>query len=170
MTSNFTYRLIGIGLAILSAHPLNAQAQGAWRVNTKAAAGPFAQIDLGVSNGKGRASIVAFEYARQCDPMFSFIETTGTVLGAPTSQSVLTGTKIGVVVNGQFYTWHAAVTKYENGYEAAFGITNELFDRLVGKVDSLIYVTPKGERVSLPTNGFLQSIQSALDNCAKKLE
>jgi hypothetical protein len=94
----------------------------------------------------------------------------GTKLGSPVSQSVLNGTKIGAVANGKFHTWHAAITKYDNGYEAGFGVTNELFDVLTGNVDSLVYVTPDGERVPLPVTGLRQSVQSAFAACAKRFK
>ena len=122
------------------------------------------------SGPKRRTSFVAFEYARKCDPIFSFAEVTGSRLGTPIGQSVLTGTKIGIVVNGKFHTWHAALTKYDNGYEAGVGVTNEVFDLLVGKVESLAFVTPDGERIPMPTNGLRQSVQAAFDTCAKRFK
>lgn len=149
---------------------LSASAQGTWRLDARSATGPIAQVALPDSAGKSRSSFIAFEYARKCDPILSFAEITGSRLGTAISQSVLTGTKIGVVVNGDFHTWHAATTKYDNGYEAGFGVTNELFDVLTGKVDSLAYVTPDGERVPMPTGGFRQAVQSAFDTCAKRFK
>ena len=95
------------------------------------------------------------------------MEIAGPRLGNPIGQAVLKGSKIGVIVNGKFHTWHAAITKYDNGYEAGFGVTNELYDSLTAKVSTLIYVTPEGERVSIPTSGFSQAVQSAFDICAK---
>ena len=107
-------------------------------------------------------------FLRRCDSIFSFAEITGSSLGRPVGQSVLNVTMIGVVVNGKFYTWNAAMTRYDNGYEAGFGITNELFEVLTGKIESLFYVTPDGDRVSMPIGGFRQAIQSAFDTCAKR--
>ena len=149
---------------------VGANAQGSWKLDTRGATGPIAQVALPDAGVKRRSSFVAFEYARRCDPMFSFAEITGSRLGTPVGQSVLNGSKIGVVVNGKFHTWHAAKTKYDNGYEAAFGITNELFDLLTGKVDSLVFVTPDGERVQMPVAGFRQAVQSAFDTCAKRFK
>lgn len=144
--------------------------QETWTLDARGAAGPVAQVALPNSGIKRRSSFIAFEYARKCDPIFSFAEITGSRLGAAVSQSLLNGTKIGVVVNGKFWTWNAATTKYNNGYEAGFGITNELFDAITGKVDSLVYVTPDGERVQMPTAGFRQAVQSAFDTCAKRFK
>lgn len=149
---------------------IGANAQGSWKLDARGATGPVAQVALTDAGAKRRSSFVAFEYARRCDPMFSFAEITGSRLGTPISQSVLNGSKIGVIVNGRFHTWHAATTKYDNGYEAAFGITNELFDLLTGKIDSLVYVTPDGERVPMPVAGFRQAVQYAFDTCAKRLK
>lgn len=92
----------------------------------------------------------------------------GPQLGKPISQSVLTDSKIGIVLNGRFHTWHAVATKYDNGYEAGFGVTNELFSLLLGDVSSLTFVTPSGEHISLPTGGLRKSLQEALDVCAKR--
>lgn len=156
-----------VGFALASCTHV-AQAQAAWKLDTRGATGPIAQVALADSGAKRRSSFIAFEYARKCDPIFSFAEITGSRLGTAVGQSVLSGTKIGVLVNGKFHTWNAAMTKYDNGYEAGFGITNELFDVLTGKVDSLVYVTPDGERVPMPVGGFRQAVQSAFDTCAKR--
>jgi hypothetical protein len=145
-----------------------AQAQNTWRLDARVETGPIAQVALADSGAKRRTTFIAFEYARKCDPIFSFAEITGSSHGKPLAQTALSGTKIGVVVNGKFHTWHAAMTKYANGYEAGFGVTNELFDALTGKVDSLLFVTPEGERVAMPTSGFRQAVQSAFDTCAKR--
>lgn len=145
-----------------------AQAQGTWKLDTRAETGPIAQIALPDSGAKRRSSFIAFEYARRCDPIFSFVEINGSRLGTAIGQSVLSGSKIGVVLNGKYHTWNAAMTKYDNGYEFGFGVTNELFDLLTGQVDTLVYVTADGERVPMPTGGFRQAVQSAFDTCAKR--
>lgn len=163
-------KYLALAFIIVAGSAPAANAQASWTVDSRGAAGPVAQVTLADSGTKRRTSFIAFEYARKCDPLFSFMEITGSGLGNPIGQSVLKGTKIGVVVNGKFHTWHAATTKYDNGYEAGFGVTNELFDLLIAKVSTLSYVTPDGERVSLPTTGFSQAVQSALDICAKRLK
>jgi len=167
-----TLRIAAFNLvaALAFAAAFSASAQGTWRLDTRAETGPIAQVALVNSGAKRRTSFIAFEYARRCDPIFSFAEIAGARLGAPVSQSVLSGSKIGVIVNGKFHTWHAATTKYDNGYEAGFGITNELFELLTGRVDSLTYVTPEGERVQMPTAGFRQAVQSAFETCAKRFK
>jgi hypothetical protein len=161
---------LAIAFAALSVLAVSALAQGSWTVDIRGAAGPIAQVSLKDSSTKHRTSFIAFEYAKKCDPVFSFIEIAGQRLGNPIGQSVLTGTKIGVVVDGKFHTSHAATTKYDNGYEAGFGVTNELFESLKGKVSSLSYVTPDGERISIPTSGFTQAVQSAFDICARRFK
>jgi hypothetical protein len=114
--------------------------------------------------------MVVFEYARRCDPIFSIIEVTGSKLGAPVSQYALRDSKIGILLNGRFYTWHAAMTKYANGYEAGFGVTNDLLLQLLIDVDTLVFVTPSGERVPLPTTGLRDAIQGAVDVCKKRVK
>ena len=112
---------------------------------------------------------VAIEYARTCDPIFSYTEITGNVLGTPMSQTLLKDTKLGIVLNGEFHTWHAAQTKYANGYEAAFGVQNELLLQLLINVDSLSYVTPAGENIPLPTANFSRGLQLAIDYCRNRV-
>ena len=140
---------------------------GAWRLDTRGASGPLVQTDLPDAKGKRRTVFVAVEYARQCDPIFSYTEVTGNALGAPTSQAILKDTKIGGVLNGKFYTWHAARTTYVNGYEAGFGVPNELLLQLLTNVDSLAYITPPGESIPLPTANFQQALQAAINVCRK---
>lgn len=141
-----------------------------WRVNANANAGPLMQLDLPNSNGKRRGVIVAFEYARRCDPIFSYLEMTGDRLGIPKSQAVLTGSKTAVILNGVTYTGHAAQTTYDNGYEAGFGMPNDLVVRLLLKIDSMAYVTPAGDHVSLSTNNFDQAFREAIEICAKRMK
>ena len=154
-------------LALLG--PAVAQPSGPWLVRANGAAGPVAQVALPDSHGKKRSAFIALEYARQCDPLFSFIEISGDRLGTTISQEVLTGSKIGVLLNGKFYTWHAAKTTYSNGFEAALGIPNELALQLLVNVDTLTFVTPDGERIPLPIGNFSQSFQSAAEACRMRL-
>lgn len=147
-----------------------ADPSGAWRLDTTGAAGPVAQVALPDVKGKRRTAFVAVEYARTCDPIFSFIEITGRTLGAPVSQSVLKDSKIGIVLNGEFYTWHAARTNYANGYEAGFGIPNDLALQLLTNVDSLEFVTPSGEKIRLPSENFSKVFQSAIEFCRKRVK
>lgn len=143
---------------------------GAWRLDTRGASGPLVQTDLPDAKGKRRTVFVAVEYARQCDPIFSYTEITGNGLGTPTSQALLKDTKIGVILNGKFFTWHAARTIYANGYEAGFGVPNELLLQLLTNVDSLAYVTPPGETIPLPTINFQQALQAAINVCRKQVK
>jgi hypothetical protein len=157
--------LVLFGVTLLSVPVFG---QVVWTSNFQAVAGPVVQVTVPSSGAKNRVVFVVFEYARQCDPIFSFVEISGETLGKPVKQSVLYGSKIGVVINGQVHTGHAAQTQYVNGFETGFGITNELFDLLTGNVDSLAYITPEGERIFLPTSGFKPAIASALEICAKR--
>ena len=170
MNSKQRLQVRAIAGSVIAIAALCASAQGSWKLDSRGAAGPIAQIALADSGVKHRTSFIAFEYSRKCDPVFSFVEITGSRLGNPVDQTVLNGTKIGVLVNGKFWAWSAAMTKYDNGYEAGFGVTSELFDVLTGRVDSLVYVTPNGEQVSMPTVGLRQAVQSAFDTCAKRFK
>ena len=154
--------------AIALACTTSAHAQAPWRVDSRGVSGPVAQVALPDAGIKRRTAFIVFEYARQCDPIFSFAEITGSRLSTAISQSVLKDSRIGVLLNGKFNTWHAAITKYDNGYEAGFGVTNDLLLQFLVNLDSLEYVTPSGERVRLPTTGFRESVQSAIDYCRKR--
>lgn len=155
--------------AIALACTTSVHAQAPWRVDSRGASGPVAQVALPDAGIKRRTAFIVFEYARQCDPIFSFAEITGSRLGTAISQSVLKDSRIGILLNGKFHTWHAAITKYDNGYEAGFGVTNDLLLQFLVNLDSLEYVTPSGERVRLPTTGFRESVQSAIDYCRKRV-
>lgn len=147
---------------------VNATTLGSWRLDTRGGSGPLVQMDLPDAKGKRRTAFVAVEYARRCDPIFSYTEITGNTLGAPASQALLKNSKIGVVLNGNFYTWHAVRTTYTNGYEAGFGVPNELLLQLLTNVDSLVHVTPLGESIPLPTSNFQQALQAAINFCRKQ--
>ena len=62
------------------------------------------------------------------------------------------------------------MTKYDNGYEAGFGVTNDLLLQFLANLDSLAFVTPLGERVPLPTAGLRQAVQAAIDVCRKQVK
>jgi len=98
------------------------------------------------------------------------MEITGNALGRPTSQTVLNGTRLGLILNGNFYTSNAAKTVYNNGYEAAFSIENNLLLQLLTNVDSLIYVTPSGEKIPLATGNFQVGLQSAINACRVRIK
>jgi hypothetical protein len=144
-------------------------AQASWRIETGSETGSLAQVDLPGSGSKRRTSLLVFEYARRCDPLFSFVEINGLHFGSAVGQSVLKDSQIGIVINGEFHTWHAAITNYDNGYEAAVGITNELFAQLLLNIKSLEYVTPMGERVPLPTDGFREAVTAAANACSMRV-
>lgn len=158
-----------LALLVFTSIANTAQTQATWQADTRSAAGPIAQVALPDAGNKRRTAFIAFEFARNCDPIFSYVEVTGSRLGTPISQSVLSDSKIGVLFNGKFHTWHAAITKYDNGYEAGFGVSNELLLQFLVNLNSLAYVTPVGERVPLPTTGFRQAVQSAIDVCRKRV-
>jgi hypothetical protein len=111
-TQCLQFQAIAGTVAVLFA--FGAHAQGTWKLDTRGETGPIAQVALADSGAKRRTSFITFEYARKCDPIFSFAEITGSRLGTAVGQSVLNGTKIGIVVNGKFHTWNAAMTKYDN--------------------------------------------------------
>ncbi len=156
-------------ILLLSASSLAFGQTGQWRVVTHGQSGPVVQTDLPDSNGKRRTAFIAIEYARQCDPIFSFIEIQGNSLGSPVSQTVLRGSKIGVILNGKFHTWHAGKISYSNGYEASFGIENELVRQLLAGVSTLIYVTPSGEQIPLNVANLPAALRTGLEFCKKKI-
>jgi len=155
--------------AITFACVSSVHAQALWRVDSRGASGVIAQLVLPESGTKTQTAFIVFEYARRCDPIFSFAEITGGRLGRAVSQSVLRDSSIGIFLNGEFHTWHAAITRYDNGYEAGFGVTNDLLFQLLVNLESLEYVTPFGERVRLPKAGFRESVLSAIDYCRKRI-
>lgn len=169
MKSTAKFQLLAAAFLLLTVLATPAKAQYTWRVDARSPAGPIVQVALPNSGIKHRTSFMVFEYARNCDPIFSFAEISGSRLGTALGQSILKNSKIGVLLNGKFYSWHAAITNYDNGYEVGFGVTNELLLQLLVNLDSLAYVTPSGEKIPLPLSGFRQSVQSAVDICRKRV-
>jgi len=147
----------------------NTMAQPLWRVDRVATAGPLAQLELPQREGNTRIVFVSFEYARQCDPIFSIAELTGYRLGNPITRDVLRNSRLGVYFNGTFQTSDAALIIYDNGYEAGFSISNELLLGFLTNLDSMSFVTPNGERIPLPKPGFREAMYTAMDVCRSRM-
>lgn len=154
-------------LLLISGH---SHSQSYWKVNSSSNIGPVSQVALSDLNGKKRTVFLAFEYLRKCDPIFSYAEISGSTFGSPMSQTGLKDSKIGIILNGGYHTWHAAKTNYSNGYEAGFGVQNGLLLQLLTNVKTLTYVTPDGENIALPIGNFQQSIQEAIAICRKRVQ
>lgn len=153
---------------LLAFASMTAHAQS-WTIDTRGASGPLVQIALPYQGGKARTAFIALEYARNCDPIFSFAEISGAKIGSPVSQTTLNGTKIGIVLNGNFHTWHAAKTTYTNGYEVGLGITNDLALQLLINVQTIYFLTPEGERIQLQAAGLSKALQAGIEYCKQRI-
>lgn len=167
----FNFKMLVFPAIFLISINANASYTDAWRLQTQASSGPLLQVDMPNSNGKKRAVFIAFEYERQCDPIFSYAELyKGNSFGTPLSRKVLKGSKIGIILNGHFYTSDSGIIKYDNGYEAAFAIPNNLVLNLLVNMDSLSYVSPTGEVMPLPKENFQQGFLKAIDVCKSRIK
>lgn len=143
--------------------------QDKWEVKTESSPGPLIQVDIPSQDGKKRAVFIAFEYARKCDPIFSYAEIKGRSFGRPISKKVLKNSKIGLVVNGNFHTSNAGLVTYDNGYEAGFGMPNSLVLQLLVALDSFSYVAPSGDVIPLPRKDFKKSFLEAIELCRQAI-
>ena len=123
-------------------------------------------VQLPDASGKSRLSMIVFEYARKCDPLFSYVEMIGRKFGTPEKQSLLPPSSIGGRVNGKYYTGRAAATIYSNGLEVGFGMPDEMaFAIAFDEIKTLSFITPAGKEMSIPTNGLRSAIDAALEVC-----
>lgn len=154
----------------MAAVPLsgNAWAQNTWQTDTRGASGPVAMVRL-PGGGKTRVSMIAFEYLRRCDPIFSYAEFEGNRFGAPIGQE--RAPSAGGSVNGKRYSGPAAKTTYSNGFEIGFAVPNDMAMSLVfDDVRSLTFVTPTGAEVAVPTGGLKNAVDAALEHCTSRVK
>lgn len=149
-----------------------AMAQQTWSADARSSAGPVARVELPSEGGKSRLAMIAFEYARKCDPLFTYVEMQGKRFGAPEKQSRLPPSSIGGTINGKRYSGSsaAAITLYSNGVEVGFGMPSDMAMTLAfDAVSSISFITPTGKEIPLPIAGLKKSIESALDTCTSKV-
>lgn len=158
-------------LLFLTLVSASAMAQQTWVADVSSNSGPVAIVELPSKGGKTRLAMIAFEYARQCDPLFAYTEMQGRKLGDPEKQSRLPPSRIGGAINGKYYSGSAvaAATIYSNGIEVAFGMPNDMAMSLAfDTVKSISFTTPVGKEIPLPTAGLKKAVESALDICTQK--
>jgi hypothetical protein len=115
--------------------------------------------------------LISFEYERKCEPIFGYGEFTspvGAPLGVPLKIYRINNPNVGVVHNGNFYTWHAAKIEYPQGYEVGFGITRDLWKALNSQTSSLSYVRTDGVQFQLPVYGLQDKLRQALNYCRSR--
>jgi hypothetical protein len=147
-------------------------AQGNWNLVTKGASGPQVFVHVASSGNVNMLVLVAFEYERQCDAIFSYMEFAspiGAPLGAAIRKYRIDNSNLGVVHNGYFYTWHAAKVEYPHGFEVGFGITRELWQALTGSTTSLAYVREDGAQFNLPISGLREKLLQGLNYCRSRI-
>lgn len=147
-------------------------AQQTWVAESRSSSGPVARVELPSENGKSRLALIAFEYARKCDPLFTYVEMQGRKFGVPEKQSRLPPSSIGGAINGKRYSGSAAsaITVYSNGIEVGFSMTDEMAMALAfDAINSISFTTPAGKEIPLPTTGLKKAVESALDACTKKV-
>lgn len=147
-------------------------AQQAWGTDTRNSSGPVARIELPSDGAKSRLALIAFEYARKCDPLFTYVEMQGRKFGVPEKQSRLPPSSIGGAINGKRYSGSAAsaITVYSNGIEVGFSMPDEMAMALAfDAINSISFTTPAGKEIPLPTTDLKKAVESALDACTKKV-
>lgn len=157
-----------LSLAALCGHAIG---QSSWTMDARSPAGPVAMVELPKESENSRLSMIAFEFARKCDPIFSYIEMKGRKFGAPEKQTRLPKTSIGSRVNGKHYTGVAVATIYSNGIEVGFGVPDEMaFAIAFDEIRSLSFITPAGKEISVTTKGFRSAVDAALNVCTSRVD
>lgn len=157
---------------VLTLSASTAIAQQSWSIDSRSSTGPVALIELPSDGGKSRLAMIAFEYARKCDPLFTYVEMHGRKLGTPEKQSRLPPSSIGGSINGKRYSGSsaAAITVYSNGIEVGFGMPDDMAMTLAFEaVNSISFTTPAGKEIPLPIAGLKKAIESAVDTCTQKV-
>lgn len=143
-----------------------------WAINTSGPAGPLAYVRMGSSGNLHTSIFIVFEYKRQCDPIFSYMEFSspiGAPLGAPTNAYRIDNSNVGVIHNGTFYTWYTAKIHYSKGFEVGFGVTLELWKALTGPTTSLSYVREDRKQFQLPISGLREKLLQAMNYCLQRV-
>jgi hypothetical protein len=112
-----------------------------------------------------RTSFIVFEHNYECAPFFSFAEINGEKFGKLLSQEVIESGQVGILINNVFYTWNSGISIYENGYEVAFAINEQIIFQLMNNTNSLKYVLRSGEQIELPTQELREKILLAIEKC-----
>lgn len=152
---------------VWAAVALPSMSQTAWQTETRGVAGPVAVVRI-PGGAKTRVSMLAFEYVRKCDPIFSYAEFDGNRFGTPIAQERLDSA--GAIVNGKRFNGPAAKTTYTNGYEVGFAAPNDMAMTVVFEdVRSLSFLLPSGGEVAVPTMGLKKAVDAALEHCTNRV-
>lgn len=144
--------------------------QQTWQADTSGYAGPVARIGLPSEGSTSRLILIAFEYATQCNPLFTYVEIQGPKFGVAEKQSSLPPSSIGGAINDKRYSGNsAAMTIYSNGIEVGFAMPDEMAMALASDpITSISFTTPTGKEIPLPTAGLSKAAATAQDACTKK--
>jgi hypothetical protein len=142
-------------------------ASSIWRVDQSNAIGPIARVDLVTRDNSKQAMLVAFEYARRCDPIISkFTVWSGSQAEGLVSLQAVPPGKIHLIINGARYSWHGAEAKYKNAREIGVGLTNEVFAEIEsGRVARLQFEDVNNIVTVVPVNGMGVAVKRALELC-----
>jgi hypothetical protein len=138
-----------------------------WRVDQSNAIGPIARVDLATRGNSKQSILVAFEYARRCDPIISkFTVWSGSEAGGLVSRQAVPLGKIHLIINGARYSWHGAEVKYKNGREIGIGLTNEVFSEIEsGRVARMQFEDLENTVTVVPVNGMGVAVKRAFELC-----
>lgn len=148
-----------------------ALSQQTWQADLSSYVGPVARVGLPSEAATSRLVLIAFEYATQCNPLFTYVELQGPKFGVAEKQSSLPPSSIGGAINGKRYAGNsAAMTLYSNGIEVGFAMPDEMAMALASDpITSISFTTPAGKEIPLPTTGLSKAAAQALDACTKKV-
>lgn len=140
-------------------------APGAWFVEDNRT-GVLARV-YGTSY-HGVEFLAAFEYIRNCDPIFSMLQLRETDLGTLLNKSAFLPNEALLIVNYTSYTWHGAEAQYRNGTEIGIGITKEAWNALLNHPKSISFTDRRGFNYVVPIQGISNALVNAAQRCLNR--
>jgi hypothetical protein len=125
-------------------------------------AGPIAVLNL----TPGRGYLFAFEYERNCSPLFGQLNYSSLPLGSMVSRRELPYGAIRFVANGTEFTWYGGEISYTNAREMSVGVTTEAWTALQTTRD-IEFITPDGRSESVPAGNLKQALSAAFSACSQ---
>jgi len=116
-----------------------------------------------------RIFAINFEYARNCDPLFSSYTAWQGRMGSAQSISAFPPNTAFLKINQSLFTFNGAIAKYPTTTEVSMVITNEAWNVLVRNPNSLVFYETNRSGFTVPTFGLSSAISRGLQLCMQNL-
>ncbi len=156
-------------LIVISATYSHARTAGLWYVETTNKTGILARVHSGNMFAQ-REFLVAFEYERRCDPIFSSLYVDGQVLGEAQNARTFPPNEVFVVIDRVQHTWHSVIVEYTSGREIGVGVTQSAWEALLASPKSVQFIENDGTIFDVPVIGLSSALQRGAELCANALQ